>query len=54
VKVYFDGSTKPVISTTGPNMVNAVQHYMKIGMYRNRDIETNNTVHIKDIGIEKI
>ena len=54
VNVYFDGSTKPVVSTTGPNMVNAVQHYMKIGMYRNRDIETNNTVHIKDIRIEKI
>ncbi len=54
VKLYFDGSTSPTITTTGPNMVNAVQHYMKVGMYRNRDIETNNTINVKDISIAKV
>jgi hypothetical protein len=53
VKLYFDGSIKPTIETTGPNMFNAVQHYMKIGMYRNSDIDTNNTISIKDISIVK-
>jgi len=54
VKVYFDGATSPTISTTGPNMLNAYQHYMKVGQYRNPDIETDNTINLRNITIKKI
>jgi hypothetical protein len=52
--IYFDGATTPTLTTTGPNMFNAVQHYMKIGMYHNPDIATTNTINIKNIRIKKI
>ncbi len=54
VKVYFDGATSPTLSATGPNMLNGYQHYMKVGMYRNPDIMTENTINLRNIAISKL
>ncbi len=52
--VYFNNSTQPVYSVTGPNMHNGFQHYLKLGQYRDRDIATDNTVSIKNVTIEHL
>lgn len=54
VNVYYDNSTTPTFFSKGPNMLNAFQHYFKLGQYRNAEINTENTVHIKNVSIKKI
>lgn len=54
VKVFFDGAASPIFSAKGPNMLNAYQHYFKVGQYRHAGINTLNTVHIKNIKIKKL
>lgn len=41
------------ITTNGPNMYNAFQHYFKTGMYRNKDIASENRVRIRNIKMRK-
>jgi hypothetical protein len=53
VRVYFDGENKPLFDVSGPNMLNAYQHYMKVGQYRHPEIQTENTIAIKNISIMK-
>lgn len=54
VAVFFDGSKAPVLVGTGPNMHNAFQHYLKLGMYRHPEIATENHLDIRDVHIEKL
>ena len=54
VKFYFDDSTTPTLFGKGPNMLNDFQHYFKLGQYRNADINTENTVHIRKISVKKL
>ncbi|WP_417730178.1 polysaccharide lyase [Rosistilla oblonga] len=48
---FIDGSAEPSMVATGPNMNNGYQHYLKIGMYRHPDIETQNWIYIDDVSI---
>ncbi len=54
LNVYFDGATTPTLSTNCENMRNAVQHYLKIGQYRNREIFTENKIGLRNILIHRI
>jgi len=40
--------------TTGPNMHNGYQHYLKLGMYRHPAIATENRLDIRDVSIEQL
>lgn len=51
--VYVDEAVEPAFSVSGPNMLNAYQHYMKLGMYRHPDIALDNTIHIRQVRITK-
>ena len=51
--VYIDGNKIPIFRVTGPNMHNAYQHYMKVGMYRHPDIATENVINLRKIMITK-
>ncbi len=54
VAVFFDQSKSPSLVGTGPNMHNAFQHYLKLGMYRHPEIGTENRLDIRDVSIEKL
>lgn len=43
-----------VLTATGANMLNAYRHYFKTGMYRHRDIATENRVRIRNISMYKL
>lgn len=55
----IDASGSIIVSTNGTaaltangrNMHNAYQHYLKLGQYRNREIQTDNRVYIDDLVI---
>ncbi len=51
VTVFLDGAKEPIFDVRGQNMVNGYQHYMKIGQYRHRDIQTKNSISVKNISI---
>lgn len=53
VIVYVDGSPSSSFDSKGPNMLNAYQHYMKIGQYRHPEIQAESTIHLKNISIVK-
>lgn len=36
-----------------PNLHNAYQHYLKLGMYRHPDIKTDNWIYLDDLTITK-
>ncbi|MCB9456401.1 MAG: heparin lyase I family protein [Anaerolineaceae bacterium] len=54
LRVFLDDDTKPIITTTGMNMLNGFQHYFKLGMYRHPDINSENHLQIGDVYIEKL
>lgn len=49
--LFVDGSAKPVLTASGPNMNNDYHHYWKVGMYRHPDIATENWVHLDDLEV---
>ena len=49
---FFDDMSKP--AATGPNMHNDFQHFLKLGMYRHPEIETDNWIYIDDLKITKM
>ncbi|WJG09740.1 polysaccharide lyase [Aliiglaciecola sp. LCG003] len=51
LKVFVNGSADPVVVKKGPNMHNDYQHYLKLGMYRDPSIETENWVFIDELMI---
>ncbi|MCR4322641.1 MAG: polysaccharide lyase [Candidatus Azambacteria bacterium] len=53
VRMFFDDITHPVAEYTGKNMLNAYQHYLKVGLYRHNEITADSTIHIRDISITK-
>lgn len=50
-EVFVDGSEVPVLVASGPNMNNGYQHYLKVGMYRHPDIDTENWIYVDDLEI---
>jgi hypothetical protein len=50
---FLDDMTKPVATATGPNMHNDFQHFLKLGMYRHPEIETDNWIYVDDLKITK-
>lgn len=48
---FLDDMSKPVASAEGPNMHNDYQHYLKLGMYRHPEIQTDNWIYIDDLKI---
>jgi hypothetical protein len=52
--VFLDDAEKPVAEAHGPNMHNAYQHYFKVGMYRHREILSDNWLHIGDVRIRAV
>ncbi len=54
VKVYVDDTEDPTFFYQGPNMLNNYQHYLKVGQYRHPDIQSDNTVLIRNIKINKV
>lgn len=54
VAVFLHGAKKPVVTATGPNMHNGYHHYLKLGMYRHRQISTENSLGIRDVSIEHL
>jgi hypothetical protein len=51
--VFLDDLTKPAGLAEGPNMHNDFQHYLKLGMYRHPDINTDNWIYIDGVQISK-
>lgn len=49
LKVYLNGSSTPSVQKSGANMHNDYQHYLKLGMYRDSNIETDNWIFIDDL-----
>ncbi len=52
--VYIDGSKEPYLHVTGSNMLNGFQHYLKLGLYRHRDINTANAIQINSVTIHRV
>ncbi len=52
MKAWVNGVER--VSATGPNMLNAFQHYFKAGMYRNPEIDTANRVRLSNVKITKL
>ncbi len=50
---YLDDMTQPVAVAEGPNMHNDYPHYLKLGMYRHPEIQTDNWIYIDDLSITK-
>lgn len=48
---YFDDLTKPLTTFSGPNLHNAYQHFLKLGLYRHPEIATDNTIHLDGVEI---
>ena len=48
---FFDDLTKPLTTFTGPNLHNAYQHFLKLGLYRHPEIATDNTIHLDQVEI---
>ena len=46
--------TAPALTVNGPNMNNAYQHYLKVGMYRHQEIHTDNEIFIDDLNVSKV
>jgi hypothetical protein len=49
----LDDSPTAVAAGSGPNMHNDFQHYLKVGMYRHREIQGDNWIYLRDIAIKK-
>ncbi|QDT07634.1 hypothetical protein K227x_60620 [Rubripirellula lacrimiformis] len=49
---FLDDSPEPIFVANGPNMNNGFRHYLKLGMYRHPDIDTENTIFVDDVAIE--
>ena len=54
MKLWIDDQSDPHIYYTGPNMHNAYQHYLKLGMYRHPDIATDNTISLRNLNIYSV
>ena len=50
---YLDDMSTPVATAIGPNMHNDFQHFLKLGMYRHPDIDTDNWIYVDDLKITK-
>lgn len=51
INVYFDNSPTPFASAQGRNMHNNYQHYLKLGMYRQKDIRADSNIQIDNVTI---
>lgn len=49
--LFYDDLGKPLIAAEGANMHNDFQHYLKLGLYRHPDIQTNNSIFLDDLKI---
>ena len=52
VQVFVDDEAAPRIDVSAANMHNDYQHYLKLGQYRHPDINTDNSVHFRNLRIE--
>jgi hypothetical protein len=50
--VYIDDDLEPVFSAEGANMHNEYQHFLKLGMYRHPEINTQAAVYIRNVNIQ--
>lgn len=53
MSLWINDNKSPHIIYNGPNMLNAYQHYFKVGMYRHPKIKTENTINLKQLHISK-
>lgn len=51
---FLDDMSKPAAVAKGPNMHNDWQHYLKIGMYRHPEIQTDNWLYVDNLEITKV
>jgi hypothetical protein len=49
--LFLDDMAKLAATAEGPNMHNDYQHYLKLGMYRHPEIETDNWIYLDDLNI---
>ena len=52
-ELRLDDSPTAVVAGSGPNMHNDFQHYLKVGMYRHREIRGDNWIYLRDIAVKK-
>lgn len=52
--LYVDDLDRPAAEARGPNMHNAMQHYLKLGMYRHPGIQTDNRIAFRSLDIRKV
>lgn len=51
LKIWVNDLQSPHIHYTGPNMHNGYHHYLKLGMYRHPEIDTDNTINLRSLHI---
>lgn len=51
--LFLDDMAKPIATVEGPNMHNAFQHFLKLGMYRHPEIATDNWIYLDDVRITR-
>ncbi len=49
--IWLNEATEPYATWNGPNMLNAYQHYLKLGMYRHPDIKTDNEISLRRLEV---
>ena len=49
IKIRINDEQDYRVCYTGPNMHNGFRHFLKVGMYRHPDIDTDNTVNIRNL-----
>ena len=54
IELFLNDMTAPALTVNGPNMNNAYQHYLKVGMYRHPEIHTDNEIFIDDLNVSKL
>ena len=52
--VYINDEISPSVVNNGKNMLNNYQHFFKVWLYRDKNINTNNSIYLRDININPI
>ncbi|QDV27038.1 hypothetical protein Q31a_54190 [Aureliella helgolandensis] len=53
VEVLLNDFPEASLIGSGPNMNNAYRHYLKVGMYRHPEIESENQIYIDDLSVSE-
>jgi len=49
--LFYDDLSKPLVTAEGANMHNDFAHYLKLGMYRHPEIQSDNWIYLDDLTI---